>query len=188
LAAIRRFMRGGKHERIEKLVDFGAAAVFTAAVCGSLFGLLRSVVAEPYLAAGAASSAAVTFLFAFRLLQRIGANSPDFALRTFELPGFGFDEMEELLLTEQVELLLTDADRVRPRRSPEEELVLSDILAKLGPDSRVVRLFDPAAMPTPAQLNDRIERHLRSSSQQAGQPDASDALYQALNELRRSLR
>jgi hypothetical protein len=66
--------------------------------------------------------------------------------------------------------------------------VLSDILAKLGPDSRVVRLFDPAAMPTPAQLNDRIERHLRSSSQQAGQPDASDALYQALNELRRSLR
>ena len=181
-------MRGGKHERFEKLVDIGAAAIFAAAVGSSLFALIRSSIGEPYLAAITASFAAVTFLFAFRLLRRIGANAPDFALRTFELPGFGFDQMDELLLTEQVELLLTEADRVRPRRSPEEELVLSDILAKLGPDSRVVRLFDPAAMPTPAQLNDRIERHLRSSSYPPEQPDASDALYQALNELRRSLR
>jgi hypothetical protein len=66
--------------------------------------------------------------------------------------------------------------------------VLNDILEKLGPQSRVVRLFDPAAMPTPAQLNDRIERHLRAGSRPTPPADASEALYQALDELRRSLR
>jgi hypothetical protein len=93
--------------------------------------------------------------------------------------------MDELLLTEQVELLLTDADRLKP--AP-DELVLDDILARLGPQSRVVRLFDPLAMPTPGQLNTRIEQHLHASAPKPASPDASEALYEALNELRRSLR
>ena len=65
----------------------------------------------------------------------------------------------------------------------EEPLSLDDILAQLGPDSRVVRLFDPAAMPSPAALSARIDRHLEPS-----QVDASEALHEALAELRRSLR
>ena len=179
-------MRGGKRERIEKLVDCGAAAVLAGAVGFGLVALLEGIVAQPYLVAGLAAIAA--FFASIRLLRRVGAKSPDFVMRTFQLPDFGFDDLDELLLTEQVELVLTDADRLRPRRSHEEELVLSDILAKLGPDSRVVRLFDPGAMPTPAQLNDRIEHHLRTSRAPAGPEDASEALYQALDELRRSLR
>jgi hypothetical protein len=105
------------------------------------------------------------------------------------------------------ELFLTDADRLQPleaadlgelqltafdrlhslERDASDELVLEDILAELGPESRVVRLFDPAAMPTPRQLNARIERHLGEESGSTAPPDASQALYDALAELRRSL-
>jgi hypothetical protein len=40
-------------------------------------------------------------------------------------------------------------------------------------------------MPTPAQLKDRIDRHLDETDEP---PDASQALFEALAELRRSLR
>ena len=97
-------------------------------------------------------------------------------------------EAVELLLTEQVELVLTDADRLGPPRvRPDAALALDEILAELGPDSRVVRLFDPAAMPTPRELNSRIARHLGDGSPPAPTDD-SQALYDALAELRRSLR
>lgn len=84
------------------------------------------------------------------------------------------------------ELLLTDADRLRPEAA--EPLVLDDILSQLGPDSRVVRLFDPAAMPTPGQLKGRIDDHLGRGTAPAPPSDAAQALSDALAELRRSLR
>jgi hypothetical protein len=76
----------------------------------------------------------------------------------------------------------------KPARAAEEEpLLLDDILAQLGPDSRVVRLFDPDAMPTPGQLKSRIERHLEPGGHPEI-PDAGQALHDALDELRRSIR
>ena len=57
-----------------------------------------------------------------------------------------------------------------------DELVLDDVLESAGPDARVIRLFDPGL---------ESERLARTSSQQ---PDASQALTEALAELRRSLR
>jgi hypothetical protein len=97
----------------------------------------------------------------------------------------------ELLLTEvdrcePDELLLTAADLLRP--ASEEPLVLDDILAELGPDARVVRLFDRQAMPTPGQLKSRIDSHLEQGSAPAVPADASKALSEALAQLRRSLR
>ena len=180
-------MRGGKRERIEKAVDYGASAVLGSAVGFSLFLLLRNMLPQVSLEIVAGCSGIAAFALSFRRLRRVGAKDPDFDVRPFHLPELRFEQWEELLLTDQVELQLTDADRLRPQRSAEEELVLNDILTKLGPQSRVVRLFDPAAMPTPAELNERIEQHLRAG-RQAPPADASEALYQALNELRRSLR
>ena len=84
------------------------------------------------------------------------------------------------------ELLLTEADRLD--RQSKEPLVLDDILTELGPDARVVRLFDRKAMPTPGQLKSRIDTHLEQGSSTPAQSDASQALSQALAELRRSLR
>jgi hypothetical protein len=71
-------------------------------------------------------------------------------------------------------------------------LLLVDALRMAAPDSRVVRLFDHQPMPTPGQLKDRIDRHLagapRHPSPPMSPPDASQALYAALDELKRSLR
>jgi len=63
--------------------------------------------------------------------------------------------------------LLAEADRSLAHE--EDELVLDDILAVLNSESRVVRLFERDAMPPPAA------------------PDASQALHDALADLRRSL-
>ena len=57
-----------------------------------------------------------------------------------------------------------------------DELVLDDVLEGAGPDARVIRLFDPGL---------ESERTARPNSPQ---PDASQALTEALAELRRSLR
>lgn len=96
------------------------------------------------------------------------------------------------------ELVLDEAARVDPRdpahefaapaASADPELLLDDILAQLGPDSRVVRLFDPAAMPTPGELKARIDRHLGQSPADQRPVDASAALHEALDELRRAIR
>jgi hypothetical protein len=111
---------------------------------------------------------------------------------------------DELLLTDRLasadELLLTDSDRVDPDAKPADQgpLVLDDILAEIGPEARVVRLFDRRAMPvpgpTPGQLQLRIADHLGDGAPQFAPPntsapsDASQALSAALAELRRSLR
>jgi len=124
------------------------------------------------------------------------------------LPGFDLVPVEpvetflaeealaELLLTPDMavlktELLLTRSQMPNPPASRDgAELVLDDVLAELRPDSRVVQLFDPARMPTAGELKSRIDRHLRQgrgAAPQEPQPDASQALYDALADLRRSL-
>lgn len=162
-------------ERIEWAMDVLAAAALAAATG---FAALR-LGASP---AAAAAVAGASLLVAFRLLRSVEAEIPDFALEAFDL--------EPIPPTVPVdELLLTDSDRFDPLEPSigDDELVLDDVLADLGDDSRVVRLFDPSAMPTAGELRVRIERHLDGSRDAAALPDASRALIDALTELRRSL-
>lgn len=99
------------------------------------------------------------------------------------MPIFDVREVEPIALTE---LLLTErVDEPRPGTDP---LLLDDILAELGSDSRVVRLFDPASIPTAGVLSARIEQHLDAEAQAAQSSDAAQALHEALEELRRSIR
>jgi hypothetical protein len=189
-------MRGRRQERIEAALDRGAAAVLAAAVAFSLVVRLAGTVLTGQLAIAIACAALVAYAITVRLLGRVGAGAAPLPIRVFTPAALEFAEQDELLLTEEVELLLTDqaelvltdADRLKTAGSPGGELVLDDILAQLGPKARVVRLFDPLAMPTPGQLNARIEQHLHRESSPPAPGDASDALYQALTELRRSLR
>ena len=189
-------MRGRREERIEAAIDHLAAAALGCAMAYALMRLLDVQLVLCALAAG------LTYGAAARLLRSVEPHRrqfdfPVFRIADLELADAGelllTDRLEltnssELLLTEQVELVLTDADRLSPRRdSSSGELVLDDILAELGPQSRVVRLFDPNAA-TPAHLNARIERHLRGSDADAATGDATEALHHALAELRRSLR
>ena len=165
-------------ERIERGAELVGAAAFAVAVAYAAlrFGPIPAAVA------GAAA-----FFAMFHILGRVGAGAPTFALEHFEaseLPPAV--EPEEMLLTEVYEpetdeLLLddvfTESDAV---------LVLEDVLARLGENSRVIRLFDPAAMPTPGEMQSRIDRHLDGASAQSA--DASKALHEALADLRKSLR
>lgn len=153
--------------RIETAVDGAASAMFAAAVGGAAYVLLNggasgaAVVAETAMAAAA-------LLLGFGLLRRVGPRIPP-----APVPIFDVRAIEPM-----------------PEAAPADEaLLLDDVLAELGPDSRVVRLFDRAAMPSPGELKARIDRHLdgdRDADAPAG--DASQALHDALAELRRSLR
>jgi hypothetical protein len=182
-------MRGCREERIEAVVDHGAAAILAAAACYASFNLAAQLIVQPERAMASAAVAVLVYLISSSLLRRVQAEPPKLEISVFNVRALELDRPDELLLTEQVELILTDADRLHPNSAnPAGELVLDDVLAEIGPGSRVVRLFDPAAMPTPGQLDVRIQQHLRESSTAAPPADASQALFDALAELRRSLR
>jgi hypothetical protein len=214
--------------RIETSAGRGAAALFAAAVGYAAYGVLTTAGVETPIGLAAAGAGALAYLPCSRVLGvgRRSARFvlTDFALRGFdfiEAPDellltdrlASADELlltdrlipqEELLLTDRVasgdELLLTDSDRVDAgaKAADQGPLDLDDILAELGPEARVVRLFDRKAMPTPApthgQLQSRIADHLGDGAPQfapsntPAPSDASQALSAALAELRRSLR
>lgn len=172
--------------RMESLAERGASIVLGGAVAYAALRWLAATIVEPQLALFAAVAGVISCFICLRALKVLAERGPQFAVPIFnvnELDGF---EMDELLLTERLpdELLLTDADRL----DSAVPLELDDILARIGPDSRVVRLFDRKAMPTPGQLKTRIDSHLEQAAPSHAQPDASQALSDALAELRRSLR
>jgi hypothetical protein len=168
-------MSGRAVERIETVVDTLAAAAFAAAMGYAVGCLLYDTVGHSQLEVAAATALVASYLLCIRALRKVAATAP-----RLSLPEFAVAALESVALDE---LVLTDADRLYPEG--DEPLVLDDILAEIRPDSRVVRLFDPSAMPTPGQLKGRIDRHLDEGS--AAPPDASEALFEALAELRRSL-
>lgn len=167
-------MRAGHIERIETAVQRVAAASFGGAVAFATYGLLRPVADEPGRGAFTAAAAFAAYVLCARLLDRVDAATGRFPVRAFDVGAI-----------EQAAAESPAADSEPPADEP---LVLDDILAEISPDARVVRLFDPAAMPTPGQLRARIDRHLQDCDPTAGLVDASQALYDALAELRRSLR
>ena len=158
-------------DRIESIVDIVAAGLLGLAVASAIV-----ILGWPVAAAACGGGAAL--LVAGVALRAVRPDAQDFRLAQFEV-----SEIETV-----DELVLTDADRLPPDVPDPDELVLDDILVELEPDSRVVRLFDAAAMPTPGQLKARIDRHLGDGATTAGLADASEALHEALDELRRSLR
>lgn len=112
---------------------------------------------------------------------------PDFALEPVMLDILLLDEVaEEPLLLDQLyqgEPLLLDT------LYEEEALLLQDALADPADNSRVIQLFSGQPLPTAGETKDRIDRHLTAKSAwPPPQPDASAALFAALDELRRSLR
>lgn len=155
---------------IETGVGLAAAALLAGA---SGFAVIAVTGAWPM----AAAAAGILFIVAARLLASGGGGRryelPDFAAATFENRP-----VDELLLTDELTAGGPGAD----------ELLLDDILAEVGADARVVRLFDPAARPTAGQMKANIDRHLRVAGPIPAPPDASQALHLALAELRQSLR
>jgi hypothetical protein len=137
------------------LFDLGGASALAGATGFAFFKLGP----PDFLPFGAAVVVSLAFLATYSVLKRIG-NEP----AALPLGNFAAAEIE---------------------LEPEPEaLLLDDILASMGPDSRVVRLFAPDQMPTAGQLKERIDRHIGGATD----ADAADALHQALAEIRKSLR
>lgn len=162
---------GARHVRMLE-AGAGCAAAASLAVA---FGYATAGLGSP--AVGAAAAALAALVTVHWMLRSIADAQPTFAMAQFELaPMPEADWIDELVLTE--------ADRLDKAGS--DELLLEDVLTELGDSARVVRLFDPSAMPTPGEMKSRIDRHLRGSP--LAPTDASQALYDALSQLRRSLR
>jgi hypothetical protein len=159
-------------KRIETGVELAAAGLFGASAGFAALNLLPPPLA---FAAGA-----LALLLARLAISRVGS-----APRSFQLPPFELEP--EIRAQDKNELLLTSADEWKPE-AVGQPLLLDDILAEIGPDARVVRIFDRSAMPTPAELKHRVDHHLAEARVPSKTPDASRALYAALEELRASLR
>ena len=170
-------MHAGLVTQIEKNIDRAASALFAAAVAYAAYALLAPHSARPLPGAESAGIAALAYLLGVRALHAVQPQP-----RRLPVPVFDVRQIEDAELPE----LLLDEHHEEPGGIEQQPLVLDDILAEVEPDSRVVRLFDRAAMPTPGQLNARIERHLTGDP--SAPHDASEALHEALEELRRSLR
>jgi hypothetical protein len=166
-------MRGATIHRVERGVEAAAAGIFAAAVAYSAGRLLELTPLAWPLALAAA------FLLCRHALAAVGAEGRDFVLAAFDVPSIEPQAPEELLLTE--------ADEVEASAPHTDELLLDDVLAAVGPDSRVVRLFDRRGMLSPGELSERIDRHLERAALSPA-PDASQALYDALAGLRVELR
>jgi len=183
-------MTPGVIDRIETSTERFASASFGAAVGYAAYVGLGALVTLPELAVCAVAAAIVANLACSRTLRAFSRGGAQFKVRAFDVREIEPIE-DELQLTdadrvEPAELVLTDAERLDLRHP--EPLELDDVLAELGPDSRVVRLFDRKAMPTPGQLKSRIDHHHGQGASAAAHSDASQALSDALAELRRSLR
>jgi hypothetical protein len=182
-------------DRIETVCERLASALFGAAVGYAAYMGLSGLVSLPELAVCAVAAAIVAHLLSSRTLKVVAHRAPHFKVSVFDVREIETIE-EELLLTDDdrldaTELVLTDADRFADElvlTDADRLLVLDDVLGALGPESRVVRLFDRKAMPTPGQLKSRIDDHLGHATPSDAQSDASQALSDALAQLRRSLR
>lgn len=186
-------MNAATIDRIESTMDRAAAALFAAAVAYASFTALRWSLSALQASACAGLSAITAFLLCSRAMTLAAGAPRSLPVPVFdvrELEPFGADELvlteadrvgDELLLTEadrvRDELLLTEADRVLPAEQP-----------VAATESRVVQLFNRAAMPTPGELKSRVDDHLAEASARPAPSDASQALAAALAELRRSLR
>jgi hypothetical protein len=193
-------------DRFESGAERAASALFAAAVGYAAYMLAGGFFLQPQPWPFAAAAVAASYFVSASALKAVGTRARSFSISVFDVREIETFEAEdellltdadrvndELLLTEadrfDGELVLTDADRLHPvgGHAAGEPLVLDDILTEIGPDARVVRLFDRRAMPTPGQLKSRIDSHL-DQSPPAPASDAAQALSAALAELRRSLR
>jgi hypothetical protein len=175
-------MRAELARRIEKNIQRAASAAFAVAVGYAAYGWLGGLVEQPVLGAETGGAAAFAYLICSRALNAVRPRGAHLAVPMFDLRA--------IETVEPAELLLGEDDVYRPEapspRTTAEPLELDDVLAQIGPDSRIVRLFDPAKMPTAGELKSRIDSHLDARSSDCRSAEAAQALHEALAQLRRN--
>jgi hypothetical protein len=204
-------------ERTETTVERLASAVFGVAVGYAVYEFVGAAVPQAQLLAYAGAAGIAGWFLSARTLSAFAKRSPRYPVPIFDVRNIEPNPTDELLLTDRLganelvltsadrignreliltdadrledELLLTESDRLKPAAAAKADpLVLDDVLHAIETDSRVVRMFDRKAMPTPGQLRSQIDDHLGQAAPSSAQADAAKALSDALAELRRSLR
>jgi hypothetical protein len=176
-------------EKIETAIGVAAAASLAAASGFAGYRIAAGLTSSTGMVIVSAVSAIIAYL-AGQFLLRIFGGKP----KPFPQPNFDIAPIAPVPLADLGELVLSDADSLgelvlnEADRLDDRPLMLDDVLAGVEPNSRVVQLFDPAAMPTAGQLKARIDHHLDGGTPHFPSPDASEALFAALADLRRSLR
>ena len=166
-------------DHLGKAIDRTAAGFLCAAVGWAVFASLDREPAELQWAAAAAGGAASLWA-AFLLLRRLSGEQY-FPMPEFDLADFNFVEPEDGGARNAAESAL-----VLELPGEEGELLLDDAVHPVSDQSQVIRLFDPAHMPTAGELQDRVDRHLAHSPRAV--PDSTQELYAALSALRQTLR
>ena len=156
-------------------VLFGAAAAFCV-------GKLTGVAALGLMPVGVGAAAAGAAWIPLRLFR---GNEPQFPMPRFD-PADYEPEVVEAEEPPLLELPVEDELLLNEPVAEEEELLLEVRAWPVPEDSRVIRLFDPARMPTAGELQERIDRHLQSPNRVI--PDAAQELHDAIAALRQSLR
>jgi hypothetical protein len=167
--------------RFDWLVEIGGASALGLGGAYAALKLAPSFAVWPPAAIVMAGS---TFFAIGMLVMRNAPGRPaEHALAGFAVVPV---EPDELLLDTRIE-----SDELLLDTTVEDDvLLLEDTLPRPDPASRVVQLFAAQPAPTPGQLKERIDWHLAGAplGSAPALPNASDALYAALDELRRSLR
>jgi hypothetical protein len=169
--------------RFDWLVELGGASAL-----GLAAGFAALKVAPSFALPGPVAMTAVglaSFVLGMAAMRAVRPAPSQLELVEFAVEPI---QVDELLLDEILEepLLLEDVH-------DDGALLLDDPLVDPDPAARVVQLFAAPSVPTPGQLKERIDRHLTGAPRRTPakmappQPDATDALYRALNELKRSL-
>jgi hypothetical protein len=169
--------------RFDWLVEIGGASALG---LGGAYAALKLAPSFAMSSPTAIVVAGFTFFAIGMLVMRTAPSGPsELVLADFAVVPVERDELLLEMRIEPEELLL---DTPVEESCDEDMLLLEDALPDHDPASRVVQLF--ASPPTPGQLKERIDRHLagKPSGTVSTMPNASDALYAALDELRRSLR
>jgi len=159
-----------------------ALEVVPAVLFGTAAGFCASkLTGVPPLSLTPIGAGAAAFGVAWLALRLFRGNQPQFPMPIFDPADYepevveaGEPVVEELLLDEPV------------AEEEEDELLLEVRAWPSAEDSRVIRLFDPARMPTAGELQQRIDRHLQSPDRVI--PDAAQELHDAIAALRQSLR
>ena len=169
-------MGGNWADRIERATDASAALLLASAVAFAMhnFASDARLTALAVLIAGSG---------AYDGLRRIRPTRTGFAMAFEAVPLALPEPVEELVLGE------ADAPQMPPSDTSElaEAMLLDDALLPVSQDSRVVQLFGPRGPTAVVELMDRIERHFGQAAEPERE-DASEALLEALFDLRRSLR
>ena len=162
------------------------AAIFNFAVAFAVATWMRQSGLGEFAAAGSVIAGIGAFLVAWAALRRIGGAAERFPLPHFDSTPAGPEPIEHMAA--DCRRSFEQSGAPPEQQSGANELLLDDILESIGPDSRVVRLFDPKALPTAGELQARIDHHLRTALPAPTPPDATEELHEAIRELRRSLR